>query len=1152
MIKFIQTVYKQEDFSFVDLFISCQQSKDLIIPYVVVDNSYVAQKLENQIANIAGISSYQFFTSINSILNQVYSNHYPEKQLFNLGDLKYLIYNYLLSESLKFQDKEISSYLYNTSNNSSNKEASIDIVNAFNFAEQLQGIFIDYLYYRTEELIAVEDNKADHSLPGWQSQLWLYIKDNMHGQIIFTDIYRYFTAYHLMESQKVIPQAIYICNITKIYRSHLKILKTLSEFCDVYWLYQNISDLYYGDILPFALQQYLVSKERNLSQIEDLYLDDINPLVANLGLQSREFIELLLEENIEINLLDPVIIPNHQYQPDLMAEPEKNSKILKILQDDIAKLVYRAPEHRRLSKNLGLYDHNPINAIQIDSRGKYYDHIDANGIYTLSLELHQSISRLQEVEFVADKILCMINANTSLKLEDFIIVAPNINDYSSYIETVFNARCNGTKIPYDIELVAKLFVDYGKTLELLDLILSLPHQLSTSVITNIIYNDLIMEKFGLSYDQLQVIEKWMQDTQVLFGNDANSYRVYGYNDYDVNSFTNFKKRVTLGACIASKNLDYILNYVSYDIETGTELLEKLIGIIDGLQLVITYLYDKENRLRIFDHYFEAIELLSYIESIFLQPNPILSRIKEVLSSTYIATINVTILRNIITDQKQTSDFVLKGGVSCISLSNLSTVKSKVIFLLGMNDGECPRAKQEDQLSILSTLWRVSDRNNNFDDKQHFLHAILLATDYLFISYIVSSDHNHESPLVKILQNVIADSFNLFDSNNKVDLKNIIKTHGHFLDNSDGAYIENYQSLTYDQVSNSQLNQLPLLENSQIDPCIEIDLTIKKLSSIFLYTNSSFYKNFSLNSYQNQDIELADLEVLDIGNKKIKKMINHILQKYYLEYDCPEIYNHCYNLGLLNPNREMSKLQFRKIYEQYINNPQKNYNIALSIDIDQINYKINGDICVASNEILVMVDSYANSKGGNTHYTYKALVEGVIIASMVANGADIVHKNDINALDLTVEIEYIKFVLVDRIFRLEISSCQNLIYEIIRYYSYSQSHPVLVHQNTIELVIANIYMNYCEDRGLKLDEKPKKKTIAEIVVDQTIIKSIGYSQKLSDEEMLYYLKGVYDPYNIEHDRTNVDNSVDPVFSTMYGEYYDSLLNIAKIFAICGNY
>ncbi len=1122
MIKFIQTTFNQSDYSLEDIFLLCQQYHCIDNPYIVVENDFVAQILENNIASSAGVASYRFYTSINQLINQIYLDKYPDAVIFNLGDLQYIIYNYFLNlHHVFFKDNiaDVAEYI-------TDKNGNVDLSLLFKFSQQLQGVFIDYIYYRTNDLIQLDSLNITNSIfPKWQIDLWFYIKKYIGSKLLFTEIYKDF-----MVSAYSIKNGIYIYNINSIYPSHLSILNKLSDNCSIYWLYLSVSDFYYGDIVPFAVQKNIITRESAVNSLDDLYIDYINPLVSNLAIQSREFVELLTNNNISINILNN-ILPNEIRNQELLILEDMT--ILKTLQRDIAELTYRTDDDKRISNNNLQYSQQPLLDIVLQgNNGDYYDHIDSAGNYALSVQFNQCSTKLQEIEVVANKILYLINTDKSLKLSDFIIIAPNIDEYAAYIDMVFNLRCIGTNIPYNLETTSMLFSNNLNVLNFFKEILSLPYQLTASTVLNILKHEIVMKYLDLSYDNILEIESW------IFYNNTFFEKIYSEDDPDYsryNIFQHLKQKLTLGLCIASKNIDDRLkNIVSYDIELSAELLYKFINFLDTLLWVIECIYENDTQYKEFNSTFQAIDLIKKIVNNITGDNIIINEVIKKLFNTYIEKLNVVVLREIIADQNQGQNLYLSGAVTCISLNNFSSCKSKVVFLLGINEGKCPSIEPKNILSILSNTWKLSDRNKNIDDKYHFLNAILLSQKYLILSFIEDNDGSMPSVLLDLLIDVIASTFNLFNIDNSKDIRNLLR-------------IYNNEEYHLEYITTYQCNNMNIIDLTSTN-CLELEqqqvlIDINQISSLFLYTNTNFYKSFGLGSFITINHEVRDDEYLDFDNRVLHKDVARHLDMHTKYSSEQELYNYCVKSGVLNSDELMSDIQFKAVLEGYLPNIEYNAQLQISYVYKDISFYIDEQI-VLDNQILdnnrkVIVTS--NS-------VYKSLVIAIITASIIANGGNVI---DILTKNTVTNIEYIEIKHDNEVlFSLKIDSYKGILDIILEYYLYSLKNPILVHKKIIADTLIHMYHYHHSDL-------PKTG-----IQDWGYIKSYitsGYKlwdkslEEVCQEQISSLYKASLNSNFQDYDHSN--NKADGVFAEIVDKYIDyveknnlhnSLLEIVKIF------
>src|SRR6185312_14421340 len=78
---------------------------------------------------------------------------------------------------------------------------------------------------------------------------------------------------------------------------------------------------------------------------------------------------------------------------------------------------------------------------------------------------------------------------------------------------------------------------------------------------------------------------------------------------------------------------------------------------------------------------------------------------------------------------------LLGGVTFCGLVPQRSIPFRVVCLLGMNDGEFPRAGQDAGINRIPRQPRPGDRDTRNEDRYLFLEALMSAREMLHVSYI---------------------------------------------------------------------------------------------------------------------------------------------------------------------------------------------------------------------------------------------------------------------------------------------------------------------------------------------------------------------------------------------------------------------------------
>jgi exodeoxyribonuclease V gamma subunit len=119
------------------------------------------------------------------------------------------------------------------------------------------------------------------------------------------------------------------------------------------------------------------------------------------------------------------------------------------------------------------------------------------------------------------------------------------------------------------------------------------------------------------------------------------------------------------------------------------------------------------------------------------------------------------------DQGRLSQRFLAGAVNFCTLMPMRAIPFKLVCLLGMNDGDYPRAQPPLDFDLMGSDYRPGDRLRREDDRYLLLEALLSARDQLYISWVGRSIRdNSERPasvLIGQLRDHLASGWRLTDA-----------------------------------------------------------------------------------------------------------------------------------------------------------------------------------------------------------------------------------------------------------------------------------------------------------------------------------------------------------------------------------------------------
>lgn len=1039
---------------------------------VVVPHQAYGIWLRDKITQRNGIcANLDFVTLPGPVLQKIYQKNNPTAQLFDFSQVKYIIYDYLCQTQLSAKDaEEISSYLY--------ANGELDKFRAYQLASQLQQIFHEYLYLRTEELIQLEIAK----FKPWQKNIWRYVQSVIGKRKTFLDIYQYFAKLDIEQTDLILPRQLFIFGLTSIYPSQLQIIKKLAEKVTVYWYYQPCSHKYYGDLLSASAKSKLEKKllrKPDLS-LDDLYLSDGNPLLANLGQQSREFVELLQANEIEV----------YDFNAAEFNSPKTVTTLLSVIQNDIRELKYRIRPEYQLQSN-GAYYASPLSLAASESQEIFDLPCD-----NLSLKINICHNRMREVQVMFNEVAKILANDATLKLDDILISAPDIDDYAAYLAAVFD---NESLLASDGSVHKLLYSITGnrrhknyKILETLKLILNTPYELPVNYFLELLMQAEIQKNLELTSNDITTIKKWLQDNATNFGYNESDYTRYGYQNYPVHSFKQFLNNLVLGAClneaILSANGQLPIyrgagnEYTPYDNLDNSQLTlaNKLILLIEQLAALREFFYlnvdeYQEVSLSAVHGVLSALaEKLINDDDAALVLDKFLGGLLENLVES---TINLPILNLLIDEYAQgvKNPLRLSGKITCASLQYMRGIPFKHIYVLGLNFGEFPRVYRPNQLSLLADDWYIADRNYNIEDKQTFLDTLLAAEQQLILSYIGRKETDNSeikpSPALGLLINTLGQSFSDFWSGEELiqqqfNYNNVITQQAlhPFYNNFQFSYSAIWQQVA--KFSDTELSDLrwnfaqtsPLYLNAEQKQKF-YSLSVKSLCDTFLYTNCNLYKVLGINDFKNE-IDLADRESLDLNNRALAKNIYVYLEKYAATTN-PEALRDFLELKGVLAYQHVGQLQFdyySNLYQLYIAK-RGTHKVKLCLDYELIKnsaaanevieLQIQDEVWLEDDSLIVLDrfeairDQELAIKLDDLPYALK--ISGLVYYLLMSNGTQF---EDGRVIPKSVILRQLNAAGECRDFKLVLDDAPTMLKRVLSYYLRSLTNPVLIHRVAI--------------------------------------------------------------------------------------------------------
>ena len=413
-----------------------------------------------------------------------------------------------------------------------------------------------------------------------------------------------------------------------------------------------------------------------------------------------------------------------------------------------------------------------LNTSNISSRSR--NKVSVQPEVDTSIQIHSCHSPMREIEVLHDNLLAMFEEDPDLLPKDIVVMAPDIESYAPFIQAVFDAHTDeALRIPFTIAdrgLRKESRIIEG-FLSILDLKGS---RLGTTRVMALLESAGIKERFGLSESDIEIAERWIKETHIRWGMDADFRRKLGLPGFSENTWKAGMERLLLGYAMPGLDRNLFSEILPYDpIEGGdVKILGKFLNFLDRV-FTCTGSLDPPRTLtdwhvkliKILEDFFAPDEDSEPEIQVLRRTLDILSRTAEV--SGFDGPVEIEVVKSFLENLLESVNFgtgFISSGVTFCAMLPMRSIPFKVVCLVGMDMDAFPRESKTVSFDLMAKNPRIGDRSRRNDDKYLFLEAIISARNKFYISYVGQSirDNTRIAPsvLVSELMDYIEQGFGL--------------------------------------------------------------------------------------------------------------------------------------------------------------------------------------------------------------------------------------------------------------------------------------------------------------------------------------------------------------------------------------------------------
>lgn len=575
-----------------------------------------------------------------------------------------------------------------------------DELTPFELAEALSTVFEQYQIYRPEwirdwEAGTVPDDAA------WQAGLWRRVAAGAtpNPAQLYEDFARHVND---LAPGNDLPPRVSVFGISALAPAYLHLLAALAQTREVFLFVPNPSQAYWGDVEPEAK----LARWQLLRPERAEYATTGHPLLSALGMQTRDFIELLHD------------LPGDSESREHYERPPGDS-LLARLQGDILDLV-EVPAKKAVAEG------------------------------DESVQVHVCHSRQREVEVLHDSLLARFEADPQLGPEDILVMAPNIDDYADHISAVFGAAPSERHIPWS--LADRSVREEHPIPEAILALLDLPEsRLRVSEVIGLLELPSVARGRGLDAQSLGDLRRWVEAAGVRWGLDGPHREALGLPGEDGYTWRFGLDRLLAGYALAPGEEETwagIAPWGEFEGQAARPLgalcafVECLAGWRESLAAdrpLAEWAAAMQDLLNLFEP-----ETADELAAVGIVRQAVADLAEQAGSAGFAGVVPRTVARAALAARlavpRHPRPF-LSGRVTFCALAPMRSIPAKVVWLLGMSEADFPRRGRPPGFDLIAANPRRGDRARRAEDRALFLEALGAARESFQVSYVGRSERD---------------------------------------------------------------------------------------------------------------------------------------------------------------------------------------------------------------------------------------------------------------------------------------------------------------------------------------------------------------------------------------------------------------------------
>ena len=348
-----------------------------------------------------------------------------------------------------------------------------------------------------------------------------------------------------------------------------------------------------------------------------------------------------------------------------------------------------------------------------------------------SLEILNCHSPRREIEILHDKLVPLI-AGKEVEPRDVIVMAPDINTYLPYIESVF---AQGPLKECFTVSDRNLHSGCGIGDAFCALLKLSGSRMDTDEVISILSHQAVFTAFGLEVNDLESINRYLESSGIRWGLNAQDHERFCGVAFEEYSWYHGIDRIFENFTMDTDDLEKISGTPLILSEGELELFGKFNRFIRKLAELRDELVFKRD-LQQWMEFFQQI-LETFFKEYDKDSSEEIAALRQFFTEKWLIGRNVDnierfslevaldVVGSFLNSSRSRFSF-LRGKITFCSLTPLRSIPAQVIAVLGMDDGAFPRRDVTVSFDLMSSKLLPGDRSGAKEDRYLFLEALMSA------------------------------------------------------------------------------------------------------------------------------------------------------------------------------------------------------------------------------------------------------------------------------------------------------------------------------------------------------------------------------------------------------------------------------------------